>query len=338
MKAFELKELIGPEGLVLTTTRPEPEAGTGEVKIKVHATSLNFRDLLVVSGRYPIGNKTSIIPLSDGAGEVVAVGAGVSRFKIGDRVAGTFFQGWSGGAISAEATALALGGSADGMLAEYVVLPEQGVIHTPGHLTYEEAATLPCAGVTAWNAVVETGRVRAGETVLLLGTGGVSLFALQFAKLHGAHVIIASSSDEKLARAKALGADTLINYRTTPDWEQEVVKATGGRGVDIVVEVGGGGTLERSIKAVRVGGLIAVIGVVAGVGQIDPRSIIARAIRLQGIYVGSGELFAAMNRAVAETALRPVIGRTFTFEEARQAYDYQASGAHFGKIVVKVGS
>ena len=182
------------------------------------------------------------------------------------------------------------------------------------------------------------GRVRAGETVLLLGTGGVSLFALQFAKLHGAHVIIASSSDEKLARAKALGADTLINYRTTPDWDQEVVKATGGRGVDIVVEVGGGGTLERSIKAVRVGGCIAIIGVVAGAGQIDPRSIIARAIRLQGIYVGSGELFAAMNRAVSETALRPVIGRTFAFEEARQAYDYQASGAHFGKIVVKVGN
>lgn len=337
MKAYELKEMTGSAGLVLNAERREPEAGPGQVKIKVHATSLNFRDLLVAGGKYPAKADSTLIPLSDGAGEVVAVGAGVSRFKIGDRVAGAFFQGWSGGAISAEATAHALGGAVDGMLAEYVVLLEGGVIHTPGHLTFEEAATLPCAGLTAWNAVVESGRVRAGETVLLLGTGGVSLFALQFAKLHGAHVIIASSSDEKLARAKALGADTLINYRTTPDWEQEVVKATGGRGVDIVVEVGGAGTLERSIKAVRVGGFIAIIGVLAGVGQIDPRPIIGRAIRLQGIYVGSCELFAAMNRAVVEASLKPVIGRTFTFEEAKQAYDYQASGSHFGKIVIKAG-
>jgi len=336
MKAYELKEMIGPDGLVMTSERPEPEAGPGEVKIKVHATSLNFRDLLVAGGRYPVGTNSSIVPLSDGAGEVVAVGAGVSLFKIGDRVAGTFFQGWSGGAISAELSANALGGSVNGMLAEYVVLPEGGVIHTPPHLTYEEAATLPCAGVTAWNAVVEAGRVRAGDTVLLLGTGGVSLFALQFAKLHGAHVTIASSSDEKLARAKALGADTVINYRTTPEWDQEVVKATGGRGVDIVVEVGGGGTLEKSIKSVRVGGFIAIIGVVAGAGQIDPRSIIGRAIRLQGIYVGSHETFASMNRAVYSTGLKPVIGRTFAFEEAQQAYEYQTGGSHFGKIVLTV--
>lgn len=337
MKAYELKEAIGPEGLVLNTDRREPDPGHGEVKIKVHATSLNYRDLLVAAGKYSAPLKSSVIPLSDGAGEVVAVGSGVSRFRVGDRVAGTFFLGWSGGGISAEATAQALGGAVDGMLAEYVVLPEEGVIHTPTHLTFEEAAALPCAGLTAWNAVVETGRIRAGETVLLLGTGGVSMFALQFAKLHGAHVIVASSSDEKLARTKALGADTLINYRATPDWEREVQAATGGRGVDIVVEVGGGGTLERSIKAVRVGGFIAIIGVVAGPGQIDPRPIIGRAIRLQGIYVGSRELFAAMNRAVAEAALKPVIGRTFAFEEAKQAYEYQASGSHFGKIVIKAG-
>ena len=336
MKAFELKEAIGPAGLALTTERPEPEAGPGEVKIKVHATSLNFRDLLVADGKYPAKKDSSLIPLSDGAGEVVAIGAGVSRFKVGDRVAGTFFQGWSGGAIPADVASHALGGTFDGMLAEYVILPEGGVIHTPGHLSFEEAATLPCAGVTAWNAIVEAGRIRAGETVLLLGTGGVSMFALQFAKLHGAHVIIASSSDEKLARAKALGADTLINYRTTPDWEQEVVKATGGRGVDIVVEVGGAGTLERSIKSVRIGGFIAIIGVLAGVGQIDPRPIIGRAVRLQGIFVGSSEMFASMNRGIAQTALKPIIGRTFAFDEAKQAYDYQASGSHFGKIVVKV--
>ena len=336
MKAYELKEMTGPTGLRLNVERPEPEAGHGEVKIKVHATSLNYRDLLVASGRYPAKTDSSLIPLSDGAGEVVAVGTGITRFKVGDRVAGTFFQGWSGGAISAEFTARALGGAVDGMLAEYVVLREDGVIHTPDHLSYEEAATLPCAGLTAWNAVVESGRIRAGETVLLLGTGGVSLFALQFAKLQGAHVVITSSNDEKLARAKALGADTLINYRSTPDWEKEVVKATGGRGVDLVVEVGGGGTLERSIKSVRVGGTIAIIGVVAGPGQVEPRTIIAKAARLQGIFVGSGEMFTAMNRAVTQAALKPVIGRTFTFDEARLAYEYQAGGSHFGKIVIKV--
>lgn len=337
MKAYELKELIGPDGLALNADRPEPAPGRGEVKVKVHATSLNYRDLLVASGKYSAIMPPPLIPLSDGAGEVVAVGDGVSRFRVGDRVAGTFFQGWDAGAISADVTAHALGGAVDGMLAEYVVLPEYGIIHTPSQLTCEEAATLPCAGLTAWNAMVEAGRVKAGETVLLLGTGGVSLFALQFAKLHGAHVIVASSSDEKLARAKALGADTLINYRATPNWDQEALAATGGRGVDLVVEVGGGGTLERSIKAVRVGGCIAIIGVVSGGGQIDPRPIIGKAIRLQGIYVGSREMFAGMNRAVSESALKPVIDRTFAFEEARQAYTCQASGAHFGKIVIRVG-
>jgi NADPH:quinone reductase-like Zn-dependent oxidoreductase len=337
MKAFELKELIGPDGLAQNADRPESVPGRGEVKIKVHATSLNYRDLLVASGKYSSIMKPPLIPLSDGAGEVVAVGDGVSRFRVGDRVAGTFFQGWDAGAISAEVTAHALGGAVDGMLAEYVVLPENGVIHTPGHLSFEEAAALPCAGLTAWNAVAEAGRVRAGETVLLLGTGGVSIFALQFAKLHGAHVIVASSNDEKLAHAKALGADVLINYRATPDWDQEVMKATGGRGVDFIVEVGGGGTLERSIKAVRVGGAIAIIGVVSGAGQIDPRPIIGKAIRLQGIYVGSREMFTAMNRAVSEAGIKPVIDRTFAFADAKQAYAYQISGAHFGKIVIGVG-
>lgn len=337
MKAFELREAIGPEGLVLNPERPEPAPGAGEVKIKVRATALNYRDLLVAAGKYSGPLKPAVIPLSDGAGEVVAVGSGVSAFQVGDRVAGTFFQGWEAGAISGEATSRAMGGAVDGMLAQYVVLPEAGVIHTPLHLSAEEAATLPCAGLTAWNAVVEAGRIKAGETVLVLGTGGVSLFALQFAKLHGARVIVASSSDEKLSRARELGADTLINYRTTPNWEQEVMAATGGRGVDLVVEVGGGGTLERSIKSVRVGGFIAVIGVVSGGGQIDPRPIIGRAIRLQGIYVGSREMFVAMNRAVSLARLRPVIDRTFAFERAREAYAYQASGAHFGKIVVGVG-
>ena len=334
MKAFELKEAIGSGGLVLTSERPEPEAGCCEVKIRVRASSLNYRDLLVASGKYSGPLKPAVIPLSDGAGEVVAVGAEVSRFRVGDRVASNFFPGWGAGAISSDVIVSALGGDRDGMLAEYVVLPEQAVIHVPAHLSFEEAATLPCAGLTAWNAVVESGCIKAGETVLLLGTGGVSLFALQFAKLHGARVILASSSDAKLGLAKELGADTLINYRTTPDWEQEVLAETGGRGVDLVVEVGGGGTLQRSIKAVRVGGRIAIIGVVSGAGQIDPRPIIGKAIRLQGIYVGSHEMFLAMNRAVSKAVLCPVIGRKFAFAEAQQAYDYQASGAHFGKIVL----
>lgn len=336
MKAYEIKQAIGIEGIVLNPDRPKPEPGHGEIAVRVRATSLNYRDLLVAKGSYRGGLKPSAIPLSDGAGEIVEIGAGVSRFKVGDRVAGAFFQGWQAGAVTAEATARALGGGIDGMLADYVVLPETGAIRVPDHLNFEQAATLPCAGLTAWNAIVEMGRVKAGETVLLLGTGGVSLFALQFAKLHGARVILTSGSDDKLARAKALGADDLINYRDTPDWDKAVGTLTGGRGADLVVEVGGPGTLERSIRSARVGGTVAMIGVVTGAGQIDPRPLISRAIRLQGIYVGSLEMFAAMNAAVVQTALAPIIDRVFPFEAARDAYAHLASGAHFGKVVVTV--
>ena len=233
MRAYELKQPAGIEGIVLNAERPTPKAGHGEIAIRVRAASLNYRDLMVAKGSYRGVLKPSLIPLSDGAGEVVEVGTGVSRFKPGDRVAGAFFPDWQAGTVSAERTARALGGgSLDGMLAEFVVLPETGAIHIPAHLSFEQAATLPCAGVTAWNAVVETARVRAGETVLLLGTGGVSLFALQFAKLHGARVILTSSSNDKLARAKALDADDVINYRDTPDWDKAVTALTGGRGAD----------------------------------------------------------------------------------------------------------
>ena len=336
MKTYELKELKGVDGIVLNPGRPTPTPAPGEVLIKVRATSLNYRDLVVASGHYPSSIKPAVIPLSDGAGEVAAAGAGVSEFKVGDRVAGTFFQGWLSGAICAETTGQALGGAVDGMLAEYVVLPQNGAIGVPSHLSFEEAATLPCAGLTAWNAVVETGRIRAGETVLLLGTGGVSLFALQFAKMHGARTILTSSNNEKIARAKALGAEMLINYREKPDWDQEVLRLTSGRGADLVVEVGGAGTLERSIRSVRVGGTIALVGLVAGLGQIDPLPIIGRAIRLQGIYVGSREMFAAMNRAITQAQLRPVVDRVFDFDAAKPAYAYLASGAHFGKVIVRV--
>jgi NADPH:quinone reductase-like Zn-dependent oxidoreductase len=337
MRAYELKQPTGIEGIVLNAERPTPKAGHGEIAIRVRAASLNYRDLVVAKGSYRGVLKPSLIPLSDGAGEVVEVGPGVSRFKPGDRVAGAFFPDWQAGTVSAERTARALGGgSLDGMLAEFVALPETGAIHIPAHLSFEQAATLPCAGVTAWNAVVETARVRAGETVLLLGTGGVSLFALQFAKLHGARVILTSSSNDKLARAKALGADDVINYRDTPDWDKAVTALTGGRGADLVVEVGGPGTLERSIRSARVGGTVAVIGVLSGTGQIDPRPLISRSVRLQGIYVGSLDMFAAMNAAADKAMLAPMVDRVFPFDQARDAYAHLASAGHFGKVVIAV--
>lgn len=336
MKAYEIREAIGIEGVVLNADRAVPQVGPCDVRIGVRAASVNFRDLLMAKGAYRGGMKPSVIPLSDGAGEIVEVGPRVSRFKVGDRVAGAFFQNWRAGAIAAESTSQALGGTVDGMLAEFVVLPESGVISIPSRLDFALAATLPCAALTAWNAIVETGNVRAGQTVLLLGTGGVSLFALQFAKLHGARVILTSSSNDKLARAKALGADEVINYRDTPDWDKAAAAMTGGRGVDLVVEVGGPGTLERSIRSARVGGAIALIGVVTGTGQIDPRPLISRAIRLQGVFVGSLEMFAAMNAAIAANGLVPVVDRVFAFDEAREAYRHLASGAHFGKIVISL--
>jgi NADPH:quinone reductase-like Zn-dependent oxidoreductase len=336
MKAYEIKEAIGIKGIVLNLDRQMPQPGHWEIKVRVRAASLNFRDLLIAKGGYRGGSKPSVIPLSDGAGEVVDVGPSVSRFKVGDRVAGAFFQGWTSGAITPDGITRALGGTVDGMLAEYVVLPEIGAIHVPNHLTFEQAATLPCAGLTAWNALVEVGGIRAGQTVLLLGTGGVSLFALQFAKLHGAKVILTSSSDKKLAHAKTFGADEGINYRDSPEWDKSVVGLTRGRGVDLIVEVGGPGTLERSIRSTKVGGTIALIGVVTGSGQIDPRPLISRAIRLQGVFVGSLEMFAEMNAAVTIAGLAPVIDRVFPFEQALDAYAHLEKGAHFGKVVISV--
>lgn len=334
MRAYEIAEARGFEGIVLNADRPRPEPGPGEVLVRVRAAALNYRDLQVAAGRYGAATKARVVPLSDGAGEVVAVGVGVAGFGPGDRVAGAFFPRWPAGDISAEATASALGGSVDGMLAEYVVLPETGVVAIPAHLSFEEAATLPCAGVTAWNAVVELGRVHAGQTVLLLGTGGVSVFALQFAKLHGATVIQTSASDDKLAQARALGADAVVNYRTTPEWDREVLKLTGGNGVDLVIEVGGPGTLPRSMRAVRVGGTIVMVGRVAGAGDVNPMPLVSRAIRLQGIYVGSRATFTRLNKALAASAMRPTIDRVFNFDRALDAYAHLAAGAHFGKVVI----
>jgi len=317
--------------------RPEAAPGPGEVLVRVRAVSLNYRDLLLVKGAYNPKLRRPMVPCSDGVGEVAAVGEGVTRVRPGDRVCGAFFQDWIDGAISEAKTRAALGGGVDGMLAEYVVLREQGVVPVPAHLTDEEAAALPCAAVTAWNALMEQGALRPGETVLLQGTGGVSLFALQFAVLAGARAIITSSSDEKLERARQLGAAAGINYRIRPDWDEAVRELVVKVGVDHVVEVGGAGTLPRSLKAVRTGGTVSLIGVLSGTaGEFNPLPLLMRQIRLQGIYVGSRAMFERMNEAIAQHGLRPVIDRVFPFEEAREALRYLESGKHFGKVCIRV--
>jgi NADPH:quinone reductase-like Zn-dependent oxidoreductase len=277
-----------------------------------------------------------VVPLSDGAGEVVEIGREVTGVKVGDRVAGCFFQRWPGGAPSPETHASALGGGIDGMLREYVALEEDGLVKLPPHLSYEEGATLPCAAVTAWHALMEHARIMAGQTVLVQGTGGVSIFALQLARLAGANVVALSSSDEKLERAKALGALHCVNYKTTPEWDKAVVELTG-TGVDHVVEVGGAGTLERSLRSIRIGGKITLIGVLSGSGDINPTLIFARRASVQGISVGSTQMFEAMNRAIAAGGLKPVVDKVFAFDDAGAAYRHLQSAQHFGKVAIKVG-
>ncbi len=311
---------------------PRPEPGPGEALVRVRATSLNYRDLLLSKNPR---QRRPIVPLSDGAGEVEAVGAGVTRVKAGDRVAANFFPTWTEGPISAEAHDDALGGGRDGMLAESVVLPASALVRLPDALSFEEAACLPCAGLTAWNALFETSRMSPGETVLLLGTGGVSVFALQLVKAAGGRAIVTSSSDEKLARARAMGADETVNYRETPEWDRRVWELTGGRGVDRVIEVGGAGTLERSLRATRHGGTVSLIGVLTE-GSVDPRLVLGRSIRVEGIYVGSVGMFERLLRAVEANGLKPVIDRTFPMDEAAEALAYLETGAHFGKVVVTV--
>jgi NADPH:quinone reductase-like Zn-dependent oxidoreductase len=335
MKLYEFRETKGIDSLT-PVEREVPKPGPREVLIRLHAVSLNFRDLLVASGIFPGGLKLPLIPFSDGAGEVADVGPEVSRVQRGDRVAGIFMQNWISGDVSPYVTRASLGGSVDGMLAQYVVLHEKGVIRIPSQLSYEEAATLPCAAVTAWNAL--TGWMsKPGISVLVQGTGGVSMFALQFAKLAGARVIVTSSSDHKLKRAAELGADDGINYKTNPDWDAEAVTLSGGIGVDHIIEVGGPATLGRSMNAVRVGGRISVIGLLAGPNAtVSSMPILGKQIQVQGIFVGSRDMFEAMNRAIALHRLRPVIDRVFKFDQVRDALRYMQSGQHVGKIVVEV--
>jgi NADPH:quinone reductase-like Zn-dependent oxidoreductase len=337
MKVYEIQGGFGFEALRLAE-RPQPRPGPGEVLIQVRAVSLNYRDLLVVKGVYNPKMALPRVPTSDAAGAVVETGPGVTRVKVGQRVAGLFMPLWLEGELTEAKGRTALGGSVDGMLAEYVVLSEESVVVVPDHLSDEEASTLPCAAVTAWNGLVHSGGVRSGETVLVQGTGGVSLFALQLARLAGARVIATSSSDEKLARVKTLGASDGINYRATPEWGETVRQLTGGWGVDHVIEVGGAGTLAQSLRAVRTGGHVALIGVLSGYGQVNPLPILMKGVRVQGIYVGSREMFEAMNHAVALHRLHPVVDRVFPFDRAVDAFRYMESAAHFGKIVIRVAA
>ncbi len=334
MKAYEINE-FGIENLA-SVEREKPEPQANEVLVKFHAASLNYRDLMMVKGFYNPKLKMPVVPLSDGAGEVVSIGEQVTKWKVGDRVCPIFMQGWIDGEIDFQKARTALGGDLDGCLREFGVFGENGLVAIPEHLSYEEAATLPCAAVTAHNALMVSGNIKIGDSVLLQGTGGVSIFALQFASVYGCRTIITSSSDDKLNRAEELGANDLINYREREDWDKAVLDLTEKRGVDHVVEVGGAGTLQRSVNAARMGGHIAVIGILAGKGDFNPATILMKAVKMQGIFVGSRQMFEDMNRLISQHNLKPVIDKTFAFEEAKDALKYMESASHFGKIVVKI--
>jgi len=335
MKAFEIQGSFGLDRLQRVDTR-EPEPGPGDVLVRVRACSLNYRDLMMVRGEYNPRQPLPLIPLSDGAGEVVAVGAGVTRVRPNDRVAAIFAQRWLAGPFSAEARASTLGGPLPGMLRSHAVLPESGVVTVPEHLDFEEAATLPCAALTAWHALAEGTAVRPGEWVLLLGSGGVSIFALQLAKLFSARVAVVTGSADKISRLRQLGADAVIDRREQPDWERAVQRLTGG-GADRVIEVGGADTLARSLQAARIEGRVMVIGVLGGVdARLPVTSILMKNLRVQGVFVGSREMFDNLNRAVSASGLHPVIDRVFDFEQSREAFDVLASGKHFGKLVIRI--
>lgn len=336
MRAMRIHEFGGAGSLRLEEL-PEPSPGPGEVLVRLRAASLNYRDLLMVRGQYDPRISLPVVPASDGAGEVAAVGPGARRFKLGDCVMAAFMPGWIDGPPDPAGARSALGGGGVGTLAQAIVVPETGLVAVPEHLSFEEAATLPCSAVTAWHALVVEGQIKPGETVLVQGSGGVSVFALQLARLNGARVIATSGDDRKLDRLLALGASDGVNYRTTPEWDRAVLGLTGGVGVDHVVEVGGSGTLARSLRAVRMGGRVSMIGVLSGgAGEVGLYPILMKNIRVQGIYVGSVAMFEAMSRAVALHRLRPVIDRVFDLDDAPSAFRHMEAGAHFGKIVVRI--
>jgi NADPH:quinone reductase-like Zn-dependent oxidoreductase len=337
MKVFELRNGFGLENLGVAT-RPTPNPGPGQVLLKIRAIALNYRDLLLVKGIYNPRLRLPVVPFSDAAGEVAAVGAGVTRFRVGDRALNPFFPHWLDGPANDERLSGALGGgSEDGVAMEYRVFAESALAPIPDDLGFTEAATLPCAGLTAYSAIATLGDVQPSDTVLIQGTGGVALFALQFVKLRGAFAIVTSSSDAKLERASALGADLTINYVREPEWGVAARKLNGRRGLDLIVEIGGAATLDRSLRAVRAGGMVALIGVVSGAQQsINLPLILMRQVRLQGVTVGSRAGLEAMLADMSRAKLRPVIDRVFAFDEVGDALGHMEQGAHFGKIVLEL--
>ena len=334
MKAYQYR-MGEPISALRLVDLPMPSVGPGQVLVKMHAAALNFRDILVVTGQFPRAQKEVIIPLCDGEGEVVEVASDVTTLKVGDRVTPLYNQRWMAGEMQDEDTAWSIGGCLDGVAAEYRVFGEMGVLKFPDHLTYQEAATLPCAGVTVWNSLHGPRPLVAGDTLLTLGTGGVSIHALQMAHAAGAEVIVTSSSDEKLARAKALGADHVINYVTRPDWDVAVREITGGRGADHVIENAGGATILQSIKSTRRGGWIHIIGLIAP-GEVDPVHILLSGVTVSGKEVGSREMFAAMNRSLAHSRIKPVVDKVFAFDQLAEALGELGTGKHFGKLVLSI--
>lgn len=336
MKAAVL-ESPGIQGIEIKDL-PEPKPAAGEVLVRMRACSLNFRDSVVASGGYGAQQRTAgLILLSDGAGEVVEVGHGVTDYRVGDRVATCFFQDWDGGPADARRLSSALAAKIDGVACEYRALPTRGVMHVPAHLSWLEAATLPCAALTAWNAVLGATAIGPGETVVTQGTGGVSMFAAQFGAIAGARVISTSSSEAKLARLAAIGASDLIDYKTEPEWGKRVRQLTSGEGADLVVEIGGADTLKQSMLAVRAGGTLALIGVVSGrKAELNLGPVVTSFMRLQGITVGSRDQYAAMMRAVDRHKLKPVLDRTFPLADIRQSLEYLLSGRHVGKVCIEI--
>jgi NADPH:quinone reductase-like Zn-dependent oxidoreductase len=334
MKVIEIRHTFGLEALKVVE-RPDPVPGSGQVVLKMSAFSINYRDLLVVNGVGRWKPQLPRIPLSDGVGIVVATGEGVSRVKVGDRVAPIFYPKWLEGKVAAEKMGQALGGAAaDGVLAEYTLVDQASLVQVPAHLTDEEAATLPCAGVTAWSALISFGNITPGDTVVVLGTGGVALFAVQFARMLGARVIITSSSDHKLARAKELGAAAGINYKVMPDWPRAVVEITDGVGADYVVDTVGG--LKEAIAAVRLGGTVAFVGLLTGMtAEVDLVTFMGKCARVEAVDVGSRSMFEAMNKAIAFHGTRPVVDRVFAFNELGAALTYLSAARHFGKVCLR---
>jgi NADPH:quinone reductase-like Zn-dependent oxidoreductase len=337
MRAVTISGAFGLNNLRIEE-RPDPRALPGQVVLRMLAASLNFRDLRMIEGIYNPRQSLPLVPASDGVGEVVAVGDGVTRVKVGDRVSPIFAQSWLAGVPTAAQLRSTLGGPLDGTLAELIALDAEGVVQVPEYLTDVEAACLPCAALTSWNALVTLGRVGPGDTVVTQGTGGVSVFGVQLGRLLGARVIATTGSDEKLERLRELGASDVINYKSEPEWGKAARALTGGRGADLVLDVGGGTTLAQSIRAVRPGGQISVIGVLSGVASdLNLLPILMQGLRLQGVFVGHRQSFEAMNRAFAQSRVRPVVDRVFPLEETRAALEHLKSGQHFGKVCIQIG-